>query len=244
MINVTIFNENKHEKEIPLVTEIYKGGIHGYLKSFLESDDIKVTTVTQDMENCGLTDELLDNTDVIIWWGHVMHEQVPDEVVDKVCSRVLEGMGAIFLHSAHKSKPFMKLMGTTCNLDWRDNDKEILHCVNPSHPIAKGVPDKIFLPKEEMYGEIFDIPQPDELIYIGWFSGGDVFRSGCAYNRGYGKVFYFQPGHETNASFTNENIQKIIRNAVYWAKSDKSTYRSQCRHAQTPVIEEFEKGDK
>lgn len=145
------------------------------------------------------------------------HEQVPDKLVGKIYERVLGGMGLIVLHSGHNSKIFRKLMGTTCSLRWRDGDRERLWTVNPAHPIAQGVPEYFNIPVEEMYGERFDIPEPDELVFLGWFAGGELFRSGCCWNRGLGKVFYFQPGHESNPTFHNENVQRIIINAVHWA---------------------------
>jgi trehalose utilization protein len=154
---------------------------------------------------------------VLIWWGHCHHEEVPDELVEKIYNRVMCGMGFIALHSAHFSKPFKRLMGSTCSLKWRDGDRERLWCVLPSHEIAKDVPEQIVIPVEEMYGERFDVPTPDELIFIGWFSGGEVFRSGCAWNKGLGRVFYFQPGHESNPTYHIEAVQKIIKNAVHWA---------------------------
>lgn len=239
MINVVVYNENVHEKDIPRVTEIYPGGLHEYIKSFLSDDDISVTTVTLDMENCGITEELLKETDVMIWWGHCRHDKVPDEVARLVYEAVLKGMGLIVLHSGHHSKPFKLLMGTSCNLKWRDGDREILHCVNPNHPIAKGIPESIYLPCEEMYGEFFDIPDPDETIFIGWFSGGNVFRSGCTWKRGYGKVFYFQPGHETNESLTDKSVQKIIKNAVYWAKADKKLEELTCPNETELPVNQF-----
>ena len=176
-----------------------------------------VRTATLAQRRCGLSDEVLDSTDVLIWWGHMAHEKVPDKIVEKIHSRVLAGMGLIVLHSGHHSKIFKKLMGTTCNLRWRDGDRERLWCVNPAHPIAQGIPAHFSLPVEEMYGENFDIPAPDELVFIGWFSGGEVFRSGCCWQRGLGKIFYFQPGHESNPTFHNEYVQRIIINAVRWA---------------------------
>ena len=87
----------------------------------------------------------------------------------------------------------------------------------PNHPIAEGVDESFVLENEEMYGEPFDIAKPDDVVFIGWFKGGEVFRTGCTWTRGNGKVFYFQPGHETNPTFHNKNIQKVIQNAVRWA---------------------------
>ncbi len=218
MINVTVWNEFRHEREDDEVKAVYPDGIHNCIKEFLQKDDeLNVRTATLDEECCGLTDDVLNATDVLIWWGHCHHEEVPDELVEKIYNRVMCGMGFIALHSAHFSKPFKKLMGSTCSLKWRDGDRERLWCVLPSHEIAKDVPEQIVIPVEEMYGERFDVPTPDELIFIGWFSGGEVFRSGCAWNKGLGRVFYFQPGHESNPTYHIEAVQKIITNAVHWA---------------------------
>lgn len=219
MVKVTVWNEGIHEKTSSEVAAIYPDGIHGCIKTFLESqDDFRVKTATLKQKQCGLSQQVLDNTDVLIWWGHMAHGMVSDKVVERVYQRVLGGMGLIVLHSGHHSKIFKKLMGTTCNLLWRDGDRERVWTVNPAHPIAKGVPPYFNLAVEEMYGERFDIPEPDELIFMGWFSGGEVFRSGCTWQRGLGKIFYFQPGHESNPTFRNENVQRIIINAVRWAK--------------------------
>ncbi len=218
MLSVTIFNEFYHEKTEEEVKRIYPEGIHIALKNYLQSEDIVVNTVTLDDENCGLSEEILLKTDVLIWWGHMLHHKVPDEVAELVAEHVRRGMGAIFLHSGHHSKPFKKLMGTTCNLMWReDGDKEILWVVNPAHPIAKGIDKVIKLDHEETYGEPFSVPEPDELVFIGSFEGGEVFRAGCCYKRQNGKIFYFQPGHESYPNLHNSEIIKVIRNAIFWA---------------------------
>ena len=218
MINVTIWNEGRHEKESEKVAAVYPKGIHNCIAEFLGADDeLNIKTATLDDPENGLPEDILENTDVLLWWGHMAHECVPDELVEKIYNRVMRGMGFIALHSAHFSKPFKRLMGSTCSLKWRDGDRERLWCVLPSHEIAKDVPEQIVIPVEEMYGERFDVPTPDELIFIGWFNGGEVFRSGCAWNKGLGRVFYFQPGHESNPTYHIPEIQKIITNAVHWA---------------------------
>ena len=227
-MKVVIWNENYHEKINPVVCQHYPGGIHGYLKSVLECDEIEVTTATIDDPECGLTDEVLDCTDVLVWWGHMKHSMVPDAVVSRVYNHVLSGMGLIVLHSGHYSKIFKKLMGTSGTLKWRGKDRERVWTIMPEHPIAKGVPETFVLDPEEMYGEKFDIPTPDELIFLGWFKGGEVFRSGCTWHRGHGKVFYFQPGHEDYPSFRNENIQTILKNAVKWACPDTKNIKVDC----------------
>lgn len=234
-INVVVWNENYHEKTMPQMVEIYPDGIHGAISQKLsEFGDYNITIATQDMPEHGLTDEILDNCDVLIWWAHALHHEVSDESTQRVVDRVHKGMGFIVLHSAHYCKPFVKLMGTTCSLKWRENDeRERIWTVNPSHPIAKGVPEHILLENEETYGEFFDVPTPDETVFISWFSGGEVFRSGICYNRGLGKVFYFRPGHETYPTFYRDDIALILKNAVEWANPGSIT-KPTFGHFKTP----------
>lgn len=221
MIRVTIFNEFYHEKTEESVRAIYPDGIHGALKEHLSDEEITVKTVTLDDPECGLTDEVLANTDVLIWWGHVKHADVPDGVASRVQNAVLSGMGMIFLHSAHHSKPFKLLMGMPCSLGWReDGDREYVWVCDPSHPIAQGIDRYIELEHEETYTEPFSIPEPDKLIFIGSYEGGEVFRAGCCYRRGYGKIFYFQPGHESYPTYHKPEIIRVIKNAVHWTYSD------------------------
>ncbi|PEA52474.1 trehalose utilization protein ThuA [Bacillus pseudomycoides] len=219
MLQVTVWNENRHEQINSVVSEIYPNGIHGTIATFLMEAGFEVKTATLDEPKHGLTDEVLHQTDVLVWWGHMAHEEVADEIVEKVKQRVLDGMGLIVLHSGHFSKIFKTLMGTSCDLKWREaGEKERLWVVEPSHPIAEGISEFIELDREEMYGEHFDIPAPDELVFTSWFEGGEVFRSGCTYKRGNGKVFYFRPGHETYPTYHNKEIQRVIINAIQWAK--------------------------
>lgn len=216
-IRVTVWNEFRHEKRSERVREVYPEGIHKAIGQFLQGD-FAVKYACLDDPDHGLTPDVLDETDVLIWWGHIAHREVRDEIVERVYKRVLDGMGFIALHSAHFAKPFVKLMGTSCALKWRDKgEKERLWVVSSGHPIVDGIDSYIELDKEEMYGEYFDIPEPDQLVFVSWFAGGEVFRSGCCYHRGRGKIFYFQPGHETFPTFHNAEIQKVIRNAVKWA---------------------------
>ncbi|MBQ8313391.1 MAG: ThuA domain-containing protein, partial [Clostridia bacterium] len=194
-LRVTVWNEFVHERELPEIRAVYPEGIHGCLRSFLEKEqDITVKCVTLDMPNQGITKELLDNTDVLIWWSHARQDDITDETVRLVRNAVHSGMGLIALHSAHFSRIMRDLLGTTMTLHWRHGDREKLWCIDPTHPIAQGVPACIDIPEEEMYGECFDIPRPDDIIFIGWFAGGQVFRSGVTFTRGRGKIFYFQPG--------------------------------------------------
>ena len=218
-IRVTVWNEYRHEKTDEQIAKIYPEGMHAAIAGYLNQQcGIEARTATLDETEHGLTDEVLANTDVMTWWGHMAHREVRDEIVAKVHQRVLEGMGLIVLHSGHFSKIFVKLMGTTCYLKWREiGEKERLWVMEPGHPIVEGLGEYIELPQTEMYGERFDIPAPDTLVFVSWFAGGEIFRSGCCYHRGNGKVFYFRPGHETYPIFHNEQVLRVIANAVRWA---------------------------
>jgi trehalose utilization protein len=219
-INVLVWNEYRHEKSDPKVAKVYPQGIHEAIADFLRlQPDLDATTAWLDQPEHGLTEEVLARTDVLLWWGHMAHGEVADAVVERVRRRVLEGMGLIVLHSGHYSKIFKALLGTTCSLKWREStDKERLWNIAPHHPITQDVGDYFELPREEMYGEPFGIPTPDELLFIGWFTGGEVFRSGATWQRGNGRVFYFQPGHETYPTYYQKEVQTVLTNAVRWAR--------------------------
>jgi trehalose utilization protein len=239
-IRVTVWNEAQHEKKHESVKKVYPNGIHTVIAQALRDQlgpAVSVRTATLDEPEHGLTAQVLAETDVLTWWGHMAHGQVQDAVVERVHKRVLEGMGLIVLHSGHYAKVFKKLMGTGCGLKWREAaELERLWCVSPGHPIADGLPEYFELPHTEMYGEFFDIPQPDELVFISWFEGGDVFRSGCFWRRGKGKVFYFRPGHETFPIYYDPNVQKVLANAVrYLAPTLGSPYSLAAPNVQTPL---------
>ena len=215
---VTVWNEYQHEKTNPKVAKIYPNGIHEVIAQHLRSSGLTVQTATLEQPEHGLTDAVLDQTDVLIWWGHIAHDRVQDDIVDKIHKRVLSGMGLIALHSSHFSKIFKRLMGTSCNLKWRNvGEKERLWVVTPSHPIAAGLDESFEIAAEEMYGEFFDIPAPDTLVFVSWFEGGEVFRSGCCYHRGQGKVFYFRPGDQDYPTYHQPEVLRVIANAVHWA---------------------------
>lgn len=215
---VTIWNEGRHEKISPKVQAVYPAGMHAVIAQAMQEKGLNTCTATLDEPEHGLTAEVLENTDVLFWWGHMAHRDVQDEIVERVYQRVLQGMGLVVLHSGHFSKIFRKLMGTGCDLKWRDiGEKERLWVVNPGHPIAAGIPEYIELEHEEMYGEHFDIPAPDELVFVSWFAGGEIFRSGSCFYRGAGKVFYFRPGHEAYRTYYQPVIQQVLYNAALWA---------------------------
>lgn len=218
-INAIVWGENVHETTNATVREIYPDGMHGTIAAALNSDaEINATTATLQDHAHGLDAARLGGCDVLLWWGHAAHENVADETVNLVAERVWAGMGLIVLHSAHFSKIFKRLMGTPCNLTWREaGERERIWLTARNHPIAAGLPDQFELESEEMYGEPFGVPEPLETVFISWFQGGEVFRSGLTYRRGAGNVFYFRPGHETYPTYHDPNVQTVLRNAVKWA---------------------------
>ncbi|MDG0811970.1 ThuA domain-containing protein [Cohnella rhizosphaerae] len=237
-IRVTVWNENRHEKTNEKVREVYPEGIHAAIGQGLGTDAFEVRYATlDDDEEHGLSEQVLSETDVLFWWGHMAHGDVKDEIVERVHGRVLRGMGLIVLHSGHFSKIFKRLMGTSCDLKWREADeKERIWVVAPNHPIAEGIGEYIDIEAEEMYGEHFDIPAPDELIMVSWFEGGEVFRSGCTFHRGQGKIFYFRPGHETYPTYYNEQVRRVLGNAAKWAAPSTREYPKYGNHKPLEAI--------
>jgi trehalose utilization protein len=218
MTRVTVWSEHRQERSDPPVAAVYPDGIHAAIAAGLREAGFEVGIATLDEPEHGLTEEVLAATDVLTWWGHVAHAEVDDAIVDRVQRRVLDGMGLIVLHSGHHSKIFRRLMGTSGDLKWREaGERERIWVVDRAHPIADGLGDSFVLDEEEMYGEPFDIPAPDQLVLISWFQGGEVFRSGACWTRGRGRIFYFRPGHETHPTYFNASVRHVIANAVRWA---------------------------
>ena len=236
-IRVTVWNEARHEKSNEAVRAVYPDGMHTVIAEFLNAEPgLEARTATLDEPEHGLTEAVLAETDVLTWWGHAAHGAVSDEIVERVRQRVLDGMGLLCLHSAHFSKIFIRMMGTTCSLKWREAaENERLWVVKPGHPIARGVGECIELPHTEMYGELFDVPTPDDLVMVSWFAGGEVFRSCCCWHRGAGKVAYFRPGHETFPIFKNPAIQRVIVNSVRWLAPSGSGVTPKVVNVKEPV---------
>ncbi len=240
-LRVTVWGENVHDKKNETVAQIYPKGMHECIAEGLREDaSLVVRTATLDQPEHGLTEAVLDQTDVLTWWGHCAHGKVDDAIVDRVQARVLQGMGLIVLHSGHYSKIFKRLLGTTCSLTWREaGEKERLWVCNPGHPIAQGIDRYFEIPNEEMYGEPFAIPNPDEVVFLSWFAGGEAFRSGATWKRGNGKIFYFRPGHETYPTYHQKEVRLVIRNAARWAAPEGSRWIDTCPNV--PVEKAAEK---
>jgi trehalose utilization protein len=219
-LNITVWNEGVHETTQPEIAAIYPNGIHGAIAEGLAGllDGASIRTATLADPEHGLSEEVLAETDVLLWWGHIAHDQVDDAVVERVRRHVLGGMGLIVLHSGHFSKIFTRLLGTTCSLAWRNEaEREVVWTVAPTHPIAQGVEQPIVIDQQEMYGEFFDIPTPDDLVFISSFSGGEVFRSGVTFTRGRGKIFYFSPGDQEYPVYFHPQVRRVLANGVRWA---------------------------
>jgi trehalose utilization protein len=220
-VRVTVWGENVHERREPDVRERYPRGMHATIAEGVAAqlgERVRVRTATLDEPEHGLTQRVLDDTDVLTWWGHAAHGEVDDAVVDRVHDAVLGGMGLLALHSAHYAKVFRRLLGTSCSLRWRnDGERELVWTVDPAHPIAAGVPQPIVIDAHEMYGEHFDIPAPDELVFVSSFAGGEVFRGGCCFRRGAGRIFYFSPGDQDYPIYDHPDVQRVLANAVEWA---------------------------
>ena len=236
-INSIVWGENVHEQTNPVVAQVYPGGMHKVIADALnKAPDISATTATLQEADHGLTVDRLAKADVLLWWGHAAHGEVDDRIVDRVAEAVWAGMGLIVLHSGHFAKIFKRLMGTPCNLSWREaGERERLWCVNPSHPIAQGLPAHFELEHEEMYGEPFAVPEPLETVFVSWFQGGEVFRSGLTYKRGAGNIFYFRPGHETYPTYHDANVHKVLTNAVKWAHNPASRIANPTDAPNVPV---------
>jgi trehalose utilization protein len=239
-LRVIVWGENRHEQVQPEIAERYPDGLHGAIQQGIQEnlgERADVRTATLDDPEHGLTEDALRETDVLVWWGHMAHGDVSDEVVERVHRHVLEGMGLVVLHSGHWSKIFVKLMGTSCTLRWRaEHDREVVWTVDPTHPIAKGVPHPFVIDEQEMYGEFFDIPKPDEVVFISSFSGGEVFRSGVTFRRGHGRIFYFSPGDQDYPVYFHPDVRRVIANGVEWAKTDRPERTG-------PVLLRYESGE-
>ena len=240
MTRVTVWGENVHERKSKAVSALYPKGMHECIAEGLRTDpSLEVRTATLEMPEHGLTEDVLAETDVLSWWGHAAHAKVNDEIVDRVQRRVLEGMGLIVLHSGHYSKIFKRLMGTSCSLTWREaGERERLWVCNPGHPIAAGLGTCIEIESSEMYGEPFGIPVPDEQVFISWFEGGEVFRSGNCWRRGAGKIFYFSPGHETYPIYQKPEVQLVLRNACKWAAPESTRWVDTCPNVPLELARE------
>ncbi len=238
-----VWGENVHEQTNDVVAKLYPDGMHNAIAALLSADSsIAVETATLQEAEHGLPQERLDATDVLVWWGHAAHGEVDDAVVERVAERVWAGMGLIVLHSGHFAKIFKRLLGTACNLTWREaGERERLWVVNPRHPIAAGLPAHFELEQEEMYGEPFGVPEPLETVLISWFQGGEVFRSGLTYRRGAGNIFYFRPGHETYPTYYDANVGTVLRNAVKWAHNPQPPMADVTAAPNVPVDKAPEK---
>ncbi|MDR2303060.1 MAG: ThuA domain-containing protein [Treponema sp.] len=236
-IRVTVWNEYQDEQKREEVTKVYPNGLHVAIADFLNREGgikAKCSVITDPDQ--GFSEEILDDTDVMVYWAHMLHHIVEDRFAQRLVDRVQRGMGIVFLHSAHRSKAFCQLLGTSGRISWREAEERCrVWAANPQHPIAAGVPLQFVIDHEEMYSEPFGIPNPDDTVFISWFQGGNVLRSGVTFHREFGKIFYFQPGHETYPNYFNRDIQRVITNAVKWAASAVRIPNTDCPNDTEPL---------
>lgn len=222
-MRIVVWGENEHERIHSAVSSVYPSSMHETIATGLRErllGEATVDTATFQEPAHGLDMPRLKAIDVLFWWGHLLHEEVQDSVIQSIHERVLEGMGLVILHSGHLSKIFRRLMGTSCTLRHREGtDREVIWTVAPAHPIAAGIPHPFIIPTQEMYGEFFDVPAPDELVFLSAFTGGEVMRSGLCWTRGGGRIFYFGPGHETHPVFHQPVVMDVLANAARWVGS-------------------------
>src|SRR5258706_3233299 len=108
-IRVLIWNEGRHEKLNPKVAEIYPNGMQGAIAAHLKKfPEFTVSTSSLDDPEQGCSEKGINDTDVLLWWGHMYHDDVADAAVERVQHRVLAGLGAIVLLSGHFSQNFLR----------------------------------------------------------------------------------------------------------------------------------------
>ncbi|MCI8623421.1 MAG: trehalose utilization protein ThuA [Provencibacterium sp.] len=220
-IRVTVWNEFYDDPRHPAIQELYPGGVQEYLASVLREEPDMAVTARHFYEDdaCGLSDEVLDSTDVLLVYGHILRDNVPEDRVKKLIERVVkEGMGVIFLHSALWMNLFQRLVGPGAYCGYRElGERERVWVVNRNHPIAAGLPSSFVIPHTEVYSEPAGFPDPDELVFISWYQGGEAARSGMVWRRGAGRIFYFSPGHAWYNAMQIPEYHTVIKNAVRWA---------------------------
>ena len=124
-----------------------------------------------------------------------------------------------------------------CFPDYRpDGAPSTVRVLEPKHPIAKGLPATFVVQHTEMYNEPFHVPEPDVVVFEETWEKGERFRSGCVWNLGRGKVFYFRPGHETFPGYLQPETLQVIENASRWLAGTVATGHNQRRADARPVL--------
>lgn len=203
--------------------DVYPNDINSAVAEHLnEHPEFVAQAVHIDEPDQGVSEDRLEWADALVWWGHARHDDVREETVDRVEEYVTEeGVGFLALHSAHYALTFKRLVGASGDLGevrWEDippGETEELEVVDPDHPIAAGVED-FTLPEVEMFGEPFDVPEPDDVVLHSTFPEGGEFRSLCTFTFGAARGAYFRPGHEEFRIYHDENVRRVVANAVRW----------------------------
>ncbi|MEZ5042821.1 MAG: alpha/beta hydrolase fold domain-containing protein [Saprospiraceae bacterium] len=106
-IKVVVWDERQKKQQ-----KAYPDFMGNHIADYLKKNDLlRVYSVGLDDPEQGLSDEVLENCEVMIWWGHVRHPEISVATSKKLIERVKAGtLEMIFLHSAHWANPFVEAM--------------------------------------------------------------------------------------------------------------------------------------
>ncbi len=198
---------------------VYPQDIDGAVAAHLgKSPGVKVERARLTDPSAGLADAALDATDVLIWWGHIRHDAVPDDRAQAVIRRVRAGkLGLVALHSSCASKPFKGLMGMSCEPGgWREDGRpEHVKIAAPDHPIARGVAP-FTIPRSDMFAEPFDVPAPETVVLVSSWDRGETLRSGLTWSVDKGRVAFLRTGHDAFPVLFHPAVRQLLANASQW----------------------------
>jgi trehalose utilization protein len=199
---------------------VYPNDVDGAVADHLaKSPGVDVRRARLADPSAGLADEALDATDVLIWWGHLRHDEVPGARAEAVVKRVRAGkLGLIALHSSCASKPFKALMGMSCEPGgWREDGRpEHVKVVAPDHPIARGVVP-FTIPRSDMFAEPFEVPNPEAVVLVSSWDRGESVRSGLTWTIDKGRVVFLRTGHDAFPVLFHPSVRQVLANSTLWA---------------------------
>jgi trehalose utilization protein len=217
--------------------DVYPTGISGALADHLnQHKEFEAKTAKLDDPDAGVGEAALAETDVLVWFGHKKHGAVPDDAVERVVKHIRErGMGFVGLHSTHFAKPLKKALNDTGAWSSYKNfgQPEQMWVVLPKHPIAKGLKD-FTIPKEEIYTEPFEVPEPEAVIVEGTWPSGHRNRECMVWTLDKGRFVYIRAGHEDYPIYFMPEMQTLVRNGVLWAAKKTNAPKKLARREAGP----------